>query len=97
MGFILDFVALAWDMHSLNDLDAPCLLCSYVHMNYKRGDQGMAKETRVNAIIDPELKKRLYRVLLEEDKKFTDWLMVQIRDYLEKKEPKGKRKQGKGA
>jgi hypothetical protein len=57
----------------------------------------MAKETRVNAIIDPELKKRLYRVLLEEDQKFTDWLMVQIRDYLEKKEPKGKRKQGKGA
>ena len=57
----------------------------------------MAKETRVNAIIDPELKKRLYRVLLEEDLNFTDWLLLQIRIYLEKKEPKRKKKQGKGA
>lgn len=57
----------------------------------------MAKETRVNAIIDPELKKRLYRVLLEEDLNFTDWLLLQIRIYLVKKEPKRKKKQGKGA
>jgi hypothetical protein len=57
----------------------------------------MAKETRVNAIIDPELKKRLYRVLLEEDINFTDWLMLQIRIYLEKKEPRGKRTKGKEA
>jgi hypothetical protein len=82
----------------MNLLDDLRLFCSYVHMNNKkRGDQRMAKETRVNAIIDPELKKRLYRVLLEEDQKFTDWLMGQIRHYLEKKEPKGKKKQGKGA
>ena len=51
----------------------------------------MAKETRVNAIIDPELKKQLYRVLLEEDQNFTDWLMGQIRAYLAAKEPKGKK------
>lgn len=57
----------------------------------------MAKEARVNAIIAPELKKRLYRVLLEEDLNFTDWLMGQIRAYLEKKEPKGKNPRGKVA
>lgn len=57
----------------------------------------MAKEIRVNAILDPVLKKRLYRVLLEEDLTFSEWLRRQINVYLQKKEPKGKKKSGKGA
>ncbi len=52
----------------------------------------MAKEIRVNAVIDPMLKKRLYRVLLEEDLTFSDWLRRQIEGYLKKKEPKTARK-----
>jgi hypothetical protein len=52
----------------------------------------MAKEIRVNAVIDPALKKRLYRVLLEEDLTFSDWLRGQIDAYLAAKEPKGRTK-----
>ena len=48
----------------------------------------MAKEIRVNAVLDPNLKKRLYRVLLEEDLTFSDWLRRQIGAYLREKEPK---------
>ena len=54
-------------------------------------------KARVNAFLDPYLKKRLYRVLLEEDKTFSDWLRGQIEAYLAKKETKGKprkRKEG---
>ncbi len=47
----------------------------------------MPKEIRVNAVIDPALKKRLYRVLLEEDLTFSDWLRKQIETYLKKMEP----------
>jgi hypothetical protein len=65
-------------------------------LNKKGGDR-MAKEIRVNAVIDPILKKRLYRVLLEEDLTFSNWLRKQIEAYLKKKEPKGKRRKGKGA
>ena len=52
----------------------------------------MAKEIRVNAVLDPNLKKRLYHVLLEEDLSFSDWLRRQIDAYLAEKEPKGKKK-----
>lgn len=52
----------------------------------------MSKEIRVNAVLDPDLKKRLYRVLLEEDLTFSGWLRMQIEAYLSKKEPKGKRR-----
>ena len=55
----------------------------------------MPKEIRVNAVIDPALKKRLYRVLLEEDLTFSDWLRRQIETYLKEKEPKEKRRKGK--
>jgi hypothetical protein len=55
----------------------------------------MAKEIRVNAVIDPALKKRLYHVLLEEDLTFSDWLRRQIEAYLKNKEPKGKRRKGR--
>jgi hypothetical protein len=55
------------------------------------------KGTRVLAEIDPNLKKRLFRVLLEEDLTFSDWLRKQIEAYLKKKEPKGKRRKGKWA
>lgn len=51
----------------------------------------MPKEIRVNAVIDPALKKRLYRVLLEEDLTFSDWLRKQIEEYVGKKEPKERR------
>ena len=57
----------------------------------------MPKEMRVNAVLDPVLKKRLYRVLLEEDLTFSDWLRRQIDTYLAEKEPKGKRRKGKEA
>lgn len=52
----------------------------------------MAKEIRVNAVIDPALKKRLYRVLLEEDLTFSDWLRQQIDAYLKVKESIDKKK-----
>ena len=57
----------------------------------------MPKEIRVNAVLDPALKKRLYRVLLEEELTFSGWLRRQIDAYLATKEPKGKKKQAKGA
>lgn len=57
----------------------------------------MPKEIRVNAVLDPALKKRLYRVLLEEELTFSGWLRAQIDQYLAAKEPKAKRKPGKGA
>ena len=57
----------------------------------------MPKEIRVNAVLDPGLKKRLYRVLLEEDLTFSAWLRRQIDAYLAEKEPKGKRRKGKEA
>ena len=56
----------------------------------------MPKEIRVNAVLDPDLKKRLYRVLLEEDLTFSKWLRRQIDAFLQEKEPKGKRRKGKG-
>ena len=52
----------------------------------------MEGQARVNAFLDPGLKKRLYRVLLEEDTNFSDWLRGQINAYLAEKEPKGKRR-----
>ena len=57
----------------------------------------MPKEIRVNAVLDPDLKKRLYRVLLEEDLTFSAWLRTQIGAYLQEKEPKGKRTKRKEA
>jgi hypothetical protein len=55
----------------------------------------MEGQARVNAFLDSDLKKRLYRVLLEEDLTFSDWLRAQIGQYLAEKEPKGKRRKGK--
>ena len=54
----------------------------------------MVKGQRLLADLGPELKKRLFRVLLEEDLTFTDWLRSQVDAYLAEKEPKGKKKQG---
>jgi hypothetical protein len=62
---------------------------------HKEGGDPMEGQARVNAFLDPDLKKRLYRVLLEEDTNFSDWLRGQIVAYLEKKEPKGKPRKGK--
>ncbi|MDO8738322.1 hypothetical protein [Candidatus Deferrimicrobium sp.] len=55
----------------------------------------MVKGQRLLADLGPELKKRLFRVLLEEDLTFTDWLRNQVEAYLQAKEPKPK-KRGKG-
>ena len=55
----------------------------------------MEKQARVNAFLNPDLKKRLYRVLLEEDLTFSDWLRKEIEVYLAEKEPKGMRREGK--
>jgi len=57
----------------------------------------MTKEIRVNAVLDPDLKKRLYRVLLEEDLNFSAWLRTRIGAYLQEKEPKGKQTKRKEA
>ena len=56
----------------------------------------MPKEIRVNAVLDPDLKKRLYRVL-EEDLNFSAWLRTRIGAYLQEKEPKGKQTKRKEA
>ena len=50
----------------------------------------MVKGRRLLADLEPELKKRLFRVLLEEDLTFTDWLRKQVDAYLQEKEPKPK-------
>jgi len=55
----------------------------------------MVKGTRVLAEVDKDLKKRLYRVLLEEDLTFSEWVRQQIEAYLAEKEPKPKRRKGK--
>ena len=51
----------------------------------------MVKGRRLLADLEPELKKRLFRVLLEEDLTFTEWLRKQVDAYLAEKEPKGKK------
>ena len=56
----------------------------------------MVKGRRLLADLEPELKKRLFRILLEEDLTFTDWLREQVNAYLAEKEPKGKRKGKEG-
>jgi len=38
----------------------------------------MPNGKRVNAVIDPVFKKRLYRVLIEEDLTFSDWIRKQM-------------------
>lgn len=55
----------------------------------------MAKESRVNAIIDPALKKRLYIALLEDDLNFTEWLHQQIHRYLSEREKPTRKRKGK--
>ena len=66
-----------------------------MYIEGKKGGVEMVKGRRLLADLEPELKKRLFRVLLEEDLTFTDWLRKQVDAYLQKKEPKGK-KGGKG-
>ena len=51
---------------------------------------------RVNAMIDEEKQRRLYHILVDERVTFSDWLRRQIDQYIEAKEPKGKRRKGKG-
>jgi hypothetical protein len=63
----------------------------------QRGGDKMVKGPRLIADVEPELKKRLFRALLEDDLTFTDWLRRQINAYLQEKEPKGKRRKGKEA
>ena len=52
---------------------------------------------RVNAMIDEEKQRRLYHLLVDERITFSEWLRRQIDQYIGEKEPKGKKKQDKGA
>ena len=47
---------------------------------------------KVIAEIDEAQKKRLYHLLLDQNKSFTSWLRDQIDAYLAEQEPKVKRK-----
>jgi hypothetical protein len=57
----------------------------------------VAKGSRVNAIIDPALKKRLYIALLEDDLNFTEWLHQQIHRYLAERGKPARKRKGKEA
>ncbi|MBP2675049.1 MAG: hypothetical protein H6Q84_1889 [Deltaproteobacteria bacterium] len=57
----------------------------------------MEDEIKVIARMDRKKKIRLFHVLLDEQRTFSAWLRGQIDSYLAEKEPKGKKKQGKGA
>jgi len=57
----------------------------------------MEDEIKVIARMDRKKKVRLYHVLLDEGRTFSAWLRDQIDAYLAEKEPKGKKKQRKGA
>lgn len=57
----------------------------------------MGKQVKVIAEIDEIQKKRLYHILLDQDVSFAEWLRKQIDAYLAGQEPKGKKKQGRGA
>ena len=52
---------------------------------------------RVNAMIDEEKQRQLYHLLVDERITFSEWLRRQIDQYIEAKEPKGKRRKGKEA
>jgi len=52
---------------------------------------------RVNAMIDEEKQRQLYHLLIDERIAFSEWLRRQIDQYIEAREPKGKRRKGKGA
>jgi hypothetical protein len=52
---------------------------------------------RLNADVDDDKARRLHHLLVDEGITFAAWLRVQIDQYLAAKEPKGKRRKGKGA
>ena len=56
----------------------------------------MHDEVKVIARMDRKKKVRLYHVLLDEGITFSEWLRRQIDACLAEKEPKGKRRKGKG-
>ena len=57
----------------------------------------MEDEIKVIARMDRKKKIRLFHVLLDEQKTFSAWLRDQVDSYLAEREPKGKKKQEKGA
>jgi len=67
----------------------------YTQCREKGGN--MEDEIKVIARMDRKKKVRLYHVLLDEGRTFSAWLRDQIDAYLAEKEPKGKKKQRKGA
>lgn len=50
---------------------------------------------RLNAEVDEETRRKLYHALLDDGISFAEWLRRQIDAYLEKKQPKGKRRKEK--
>jgi len=57
----------------------------------------MEDEIRVIARMDRKKKIRLYHLLLDEGTTFSAWLRGQVDAYIAEKEPKRKRRKGKGA
>jgi hypothetical protein len=53
-------------------------------------------QVRLNSNVEEEQAKRLKHALVDEGISFSDWLRRQIDAYLQEKEPKGKRRKGKG-
>ena len=54
-------------------------------------------QIRVNANVEEEQAKRLKHALVDEGVSFSEWLRCQIDAYLTERQPKGKKKHGKGA
>ena len=63
----------------------------------KGGETVKDELVRVNVLIGKEQRRRLFHVLLDEGISFSEWTRQHIGAYLKEKEPKGKRRKGKGA
>jgi hypothetical protein len=44
------------------------------------------KEVQVTALIDMELKKKLWKSLIDDEITYREWLVGRMKDYLERKE-----------
>jgi hypothetical protein len=72
-------------------------LCISLYTQGRKKEGKMEDEIMVIARMDRKKKIRLFHVLLDEQRTFSAWLRDQIDAYLAEKEPKGKKKQRKGA
>jgi hypothetical protein len=58
----------------------------------KVGEPVKDELVRVNVLLGREQRRRLFHVLLDANLSFSEWVRQQVDAYLEKQEPKGKRK-----